>query len=350
MTARASRPGINPSYLRWLYGTNAYVAAATSRNKLGIVGFHGEFSSQTDLNWFTNHYDRYAAGAAFTVVPVSGAANGPNNPIEMTNANVQYAATMGYPTPLTFYSVLGSGDPYLQFLDYLTRQTDIPQTMSISNLGLEQNLPPGHAMALCNMFAQLGTRGVSVLIASGVHGVGAGHCERFVPEFPASCTCGVLSPHYESLTGPRHDFAGPWVTTVGGATRVNPEFAASFSGGGFSAYFRRPDYQVNAVPGYLDHLEGEYEGLFKCAAARCHDLTFFLPRVFLCSHFARGYPDISAQAFDLTVILNNHVSESGGTNLAASVCVFHCICSASSILERPADRRCTDSGGHSLAA
>src|SRR6266702_2550765 len=50
------------------------------------------------------------------------------------------------------------------------------------------------------MFAQLGARGVSVLYAAGDDGVGDGDCKddsgnvRFIPEFPASCTCRVLSP------------------------------------------------------------------------------------------------------------------------------------------------------------
>lgn len=43
---------------------------------------------------------------------------------------------------------------------------------------------------LCNAYAQLGARGVSVLFASGDGGVSGGHsqsCATFVPVFPASC-------------------------------------------------------------------------------------------------------------------------------------------------------------------
>ena len=65
------------------------------------------------------------------------------------------------------------------------------------------------------------------MFSSGDFGVGGGDCHtndgkntvKFQPAFPASC---------------------PFVTTVGGTTRVNPETAVSFSGGGFSNYFARP--------------------------------------------------------------------------------------------------------------
>jgi hypothetical protein len=58
--------------------------------------------------------------------------------------------------------------------------------------------------------------------------------------------------------------AGPFVTAVGGTTGVNPEVAASLSGGGFSNYFTRPSYQDVAVSSYLTRIDGQYAGLFKC--------------------------------------------------------------------------------------
>jgi tripeptidyl-peptidase-1 len=63
-----------------------------------------------------------------------------------------------------------------------------------------------------------------------------------------------------------HISAGPWATTVGGATGYKPEVAATSSGGGFSDYFLRPDYQQEAVSSFLQvqALEDEYKGLYKC--------------------------------------------------------------------------------------
>ena len=44
---------------------------------------------------------------------------------------------------------------------------------------------------------------------------------------------------------------------------MNPEVAAGFSGGGFSNYFPRPDYQNTAVSAYLRQIGGMYSGLYK---------------------------------------------------------------------------------------
>ena len=97
----------------------------------------------------------------------------------------------------------------------------------------EQTVPEDYAVQVCNLFAQLGARGSSIMFSSGDDGVGGGDClsndgtntKKFLPNFPASC---------------------PFVTTVGGTIRVNPEVAVSFSGGGFSNYFAQPRYVSSA--------------------------------------------------------------------------------------------------------
>ena len=64
----------------------------------------------------------------------------------------------------------------------------------------------------------------------------------------------------------RHGSAGPWVTSVGGTAGHDPEFAASLSGGGFSDYFERPDYQEVAVPAFLRNPDRrpELDRFYKC--------------------------------------------------------------------------------------
>ena len=55
-----------------------------------------------------------------------------------------------------------------------------------------------------------------------------------------------------------------------------PEVAANLSGGGFSFYFERENYQHNAVTDYLQRFPDIHDGLYKCARcqARCGDLAF----------------------------------------------------------------------------
>ncbi len=51
----------------------------------------------------------------------------------------------------------------------------------------------------------------------------------------------------------------------------DPEVALYLSGGGFSRYFRRPDYQNGAVFTFLEQLGNQYAGFYKCVC--CRDST-----------------------------------------------------------------------------
>ena len=59
-----------------------------------------------------------------------------------------------------------------------------------------QTVPNDYATSVCNGFASLGARGVSIMFSSGDSGVGGGDClsndgkntVEFQPAFPASCT------------------------------------------------------------------------------------------------------------------------------------------------------------------
>ena len=65
------------------------------------------------------------------------------------------------------------------------------------------------------------------------------------------------------------------MTSVGGTKNFNPEVAANLSGGGFSFYFDRPQYQRRAVLKYLRLYPNLHDGLFKCGHchAHCRDLA-----------------------------------------------------------------------------
>ena len=118
---------------------------------------------------------------------------------------------MACPNLVIFYSFGGdtqwggdrrliAGDMYREWLRNLLQESNIPQTISISYGHSEMDIPADYKFPLCKLFAQLASRGVSVLVASGMDGVGPRDCEntegvqfiRFVPEFPSTCTCGVL--------------------------------------------------------------------------------------------------------------------------------------------------------------
>lgn len=147
--------------------------------------------------------------------------------------------------------VRNTNEPYYDWLTYILNKTDgIPQTITTSYGDDEQTVPNDYANKVCTSFAQLGTRGVSLLFSSGDSGVGGGDCKtndgkntvQFQPAFPASC---------------------PYVTTVGGTVKVSPETAVDFSGGGFSNYFATPSYQSNATSAFVSALGTKYAGKYK---------------------------------------------------------------------------------------
>ncbi|KAJ7618976.1 peptidase S8/S53 domain-containing protein [Mycena polygramma] len=258
---------ITPACLRALYNTTAYVPKATATNKIGICGYLEEFASDADLQKFLKSFRTDAVGASFKHVPVKGGLNNQSDPGVEANLDIQYAMSLSFPTPNIYYSTGGS-PPFIM--------TTIPQTFTTSYGDDEQTVPQDYATSVCNMFAQLGARGSSIMFASGDGGVGAGDCRAnddtnrtiFQPAFPASC---------------------PYVTAVGGTTEVNPEVAASFSGGGFSRYFSRPSYQNASVCTFLADLGSKYAGLFEATG--------------------RGYPDVAAQGQGFQVVIGGRTTQ-----------------------------------------
>ncbi|KAH9009471.1 subtilisin-like protein [Lactarius pseudohatsudake] len=285
---------VTPSSVRWLYGTQAYEPLEEGYNALGILGLNDEYPSYTDLTWFMTEFRADAVDGTFTVQQVNGGGFDPNQPGSEANVDTQWTGVIAYPIPHIFYSTGGSlqiangqpasNDAYLVWFNHLLGQEDIPPTISISYSNPETIFPLEYASSLCNLFALLGLRGVSVLVSSGDDGVGRGDCRddsgsvRFTPSFPSSC---------------------PWVTSVGGTESHNPEVGMYMSGGGFSMHFTRPDYQEGMVTPFLGSLGSQYAGLYD-------------PQ-------GRGIPDISAQANWCVYIRLASVRAVSGTSVSAPI-------------------------------
>ncbi|KAH9161626.1 subtilisin-like protein [Lactarius sanguifluus] len=281
-----------PVELRRLYNTYTYRPTALTKNAIGVLGYGREFPSPTDLNMFMSMFrpDSDPDKVTFTVELVNGGEYDPSRPAVEANLDVQYAQAIAYPTPHIFYSIGGNprwrldnnrptlGDYFLMWIAHLIVKETIPQTMSASYGVNEKDVPAEYAQGVCDMFMQLGVRGVSVLFSSGDDGVGVGNCQdasgrvQFIPKFPATC---------------------PYVTTVGGTTSI-PEVAAELSGGGFSNYFRRPAYQNVVVPAFLQSLGNQYNGMYNPGG--------------------RGIPDVSAQALKFAIVIRSAASRVSGTS------------------------------------
>ncbi|KAH9031406.1 subtilisin-like protein [Lactarius deliciosus] len=275
-----------PSFLRSLYKTFRYVPLAAEQNMLGVAGYLGDCPSPDDLRQFMNQYRFDATSATYSVVQIVNGRYDPTNPTTEANLNMQYTSAIAYPTKHIFYSTGVSdsqSDEFINWLDYMLGLWSVPQTICTPYGMPEYQVPPDYATYVCNLFAQLGLRGASVLFSTGNDGVGHGNClvrdssgnsrVQFLPTFPSTC---------------------PWVTSVGGTTGYNPEIAAGLSGGGFSAHFPRPSYQNNAVPTFLLNLGSQHNGLFNPGG--------------------RGVPDIALQAMVFPIVSKNEPWEVSGTS------------------------------------
>lgn len=220
---------ITPSCLRSIYNFSSYKPSPkTTGSKIGVVSYLGDYASNEDLQAFFKEYSPTAEGSTFKVLEVNGGQYNESETGSEATLDIQvgppalafnlsgakfrpkYATSLTYPIPATVYSVGGEppfipdyntpsaadNEPYLDWVQYALNQSDetLPQTVSTSYADNEQTVPKDYATRVCNSFAQLGARGVSLIFGSGDAGVGGGSCEvndgsnatRFQPMFPAS--------------------------------------------------------------------------------------------------------------------------------------------------------------------
>jgi tripeptidyl-peptidase-1 len=249
------------------------------------AGFLGEFASRSDLAAFQADFDPAGAATPLTIV-------GPNDassPGVEADLDVQYIIAMGAGVATTFWYQSGTrpsdNEPFLEWLNNVTAAyTDatIPKVISISYGDNEDTVDPAWGMRVGSEFAALGARGVSVLVSSGDGGVAGSQsspCPHgFIPTFPAG---------------------RPYVTAVGATTNPAAETTASFSSGGFSNYWPRPDYQAAAVARYL------------ATAANLPPASLYN------GSSGAGIPDVAALGTDFQINYQGHTISVDGTSCSA---------------------------------
>ncbi|KAK2462488.1 hypothetical protein APHAL10511_005458 [Amanita phalloides] len=253
-------------------------------NYISVVGFLNQYANRVDLGAFLANFRPDLNGATFVDQAINGGQNLqiPGTAGVEANIDIQYTVSLVNFDPVVFISS-GAEDinGWIGLANYWLLQAAPPPVISISYGFNEFGVSQSSANTLCNLFAQLGTRGVSVIIASGDGGVSGSRldntCTAFVPTFPASC---------------------PYVTAVGATVGI-PEVGAGLSAGGFSNYFNQPSYQTAAVNGYLNQIFPAYNGLFNPTG--------------------RAYPDVSAQGQNVLIFGNLSVIPVDGTSIAAPI-------------------------------
>jgi tripeptidyl-peptidase-1 len=207
--------------------------------------------------------------------------------------DAEYITALGTHVESEFWGFSGrnpdnkNNEPFLKWLQTVsnTSDDDVPKVFSTSYGEDEDSVSLDYATRMNTEFMKAGTRGISLLFASGDSGAaGDSHtCKngKFVPQFPAS---------------------SPYITAVGGTSGgglAPPETAAGIASGGFSNRWARPSWQDTAVQKYK---QGPRVAALK---SRYNDT-------------GRGFPDISAQAMSF-VVVQEHIPLPGvsGTSCAS---------------------------------
>ena len=242
---------------------------------------------------------------------------------------------MTFPTTNIFYSTAGSppfipdgevptnsNEPYMNWLEFILDQETIPQTISTSYGDNEETVPPDYARSVCNMFAQLGAMGTTVIFASGDGGVSGGvpaeNCVKFIPTFPASCgfytfliinmcdllSCGCKAPTSRQLVLRLKWAQRWWPTSLAEGSRT------TLCGRPTRTKLSRHTSKILVIStlAAISVFGGFDNG----------DLTLLTDTIH--SETGRAYPDIAAQGVHFQIVLAGEVVGISGTSCSAPVC------------------------------
>ncbi|KAJ7696455.1 family S53 protease [Mycena rosella] len=281
---------VTPACLQTLYGipttANNNSTTSNSTNSIAVAGFIDQFAQTADLTSFLQSFRKDILPATtFATQTLDGGQNTQNaadagieaialiHDCMLTHKrlklDIQYTVGIATGVPVVFVSAgenSQDGDlgGFLDMANFLSAESNTPQVLTTSYGENEADLSPALANKLCNAYTALGTRGTS-------------QCTTFQAAFPAGC---------------------PFLTAVGAVHGTSPETASTFSSGGFSNVFGIPDYQKDAVAGYLTALGSTNSGLFNSSGGR-------------------GYPDVSAQGENFQIVSGGETQGVSGTSASS---------------------------------
>jgi len=273
-----------PASLRELYRVGGQEG---SLGKQAATGFLEQYFEERDLEKFWEKFYPANKGRKIKVF-------GPNKKKAGIEANldVEYLSSLGSGVETEFWSYAGrapdnpENEPFLKWMYHIgnTSDADIPKVFSTSYGEAEHTVSLSYMNRINIEFQKAAARGISLLFATGDYGVSdQGRCPegRFQGQWPAG---------------------SPWVTGVGGTEGGfdgTSEGAWFGSAGGFSDRWAVPEYQRDAVGRYFTKIHPEE-----------------LPPRSRYNATGCGFPDVSAQAIDFTVIDGGEDITVAGTSCA----------------------------------
>ncbi|KAJ6476999.1 family S53 protease-like protein [Mycena sanguinolenta] len=278
---------VTPLCLQDLYGIPTTPATEPS-NTLLVTGYVGQFAQSADLADFLKLLRPDIPSTTTFKLLTTDSGTNPQSASEAgveADLDIEYTTGTATDVPITFLSV-GGEDFTTALLDTTTFLDGIanpPSVMTTSYGSTESSIGNSMATKICNGYMTLGSRGISVVFASGDGGVRGNHdttsvCNDnvFMPVFPASC---------------------PFVTAVGSTQGFGPEKAINFTGGGFSNVFPTASYQTAAVASFLKTVPSNFKGTF--------------------NRTGRGYPDVAVQGWNFQIVSGGATSLVGGTSASS---------------------------------
>jgi len=269
--------GTTPTVLRERYNLSASDVGSNPKNKQMTAQFLEQYFHQTDVSEFM----RIFVGSEFPhrtqVDKIVGPDPEQGRARVEASLDVDYMMSTGANISTWFWSTAGrheSQEPFLEWLLAMANTTDLAPVCSVSYSDYEATLSKAYMQRVNQEFAKAGTRGISVLFASGDNGAG---CKE------------TTHDHY--IYNPMFPSSSPFVTTIGGTVFDNPfeivgENTDFISGGGFSTVFDRPSYQNDAVNKFLS-----------TAGKALPDAHYYNPN-------GRGFPDLAALSDNYWIVAN----------------------------------------------
>ncbi|KAJ6153646.1 hypothetical protein N7470_006605 [Penicillium chermesinum] len=288
-TSTDCNQAITPQCLKDLYSIGDYEANPDNGNSVAFSSFLEQYAQYADLALFEKNIAKHAAGHNFTVQTVAGGKNiqGGSGDSSEANLDAQYIIGISSPIKTIEYSTGGRGplvpdldqpdpnndnnEPYLDLLQYLVKLDDseLPKVLSTSYGEDEQptRLP----------------RRLRDLLLRRLRRRRRLRDQRRQKTPPTSLPSSLPPAPGSPLSAPR--------------PRSPPERASTFSSGGFSDLWDRPDYQNEAVSAYLTKLGDQWAGLFN-------------PK-------GRAFPDVAAQGQNYAIYEKGRLGSVDGTSCSA---------------------------------
>jgi len=317
-TPNVADAAVVPQTLSAVY--NIPADASASNTSQGVIEFGaGEYFSPSSLQTF-------AKNVGLTIAPLeSSHIISPEPPVGIEGTlDIQYIAAMGTDAANWYWT---ETNWLYDWSSSFFAAADVPNIVSLSYGWAEYDQCNPEISDECSVlgvnalqyvtrvnteFQKVGTRGVSIIVASGDSGANGrtdGGCTDKIlhPDYPAASPY-VTSVGATQLETPEVKLANPppvckssfQCASGGNETAVSYAFSQFTSGGGFSNFAAQPDYQTDAVKAYLSS-------------------GVALPPASYFNVSGRAYPDVAALGHNFVIydLSEGGFVEVGGTSASA---------------------------------